>query len=82
MIRPNHSFEEIDPSALEAATGGFKWNDQSPRSDNVLDCRGPTCLRPDGTVDPVATKQHKQGGGFPSKPLPKGDGRLDPKPGS
>ena len=82
MNRPAHSLEEIDPSLLEAAIGGLKWNDQSPRSQNVLDCRGPTCLKMDGTVDPVATQQHKQGVGFPTTPLPKGDGRLDPRPGS
>jgi hypothetical protein len=74
MKTPDEPLQELEPLTLEEASGGFKWDANSPRSTNVLDCRGPTCLKPNGEIDAVATRQHKQGIGHPNIPLPKGDG--------
>ncbi len=72
---PLSPLEEVTPSSLEAVSGGnenmlgFKWDEKSPRSDNVIDCRGDTCLDSNGKVDPVATALHKRK--RPKKPVVK-----------
>jgi hypothetical protein len=74
MEKPTSPLEPIDPSSLEAASGGMRYDENSRQSTNVLDCRGPTCLDSNGQVDVDATRKHKLGIGNERIPLPKGDG--------
>jgi hypothetical protein len=74
MSRQNPSLEKIDPTKLEAASGGMRYDENSRESTNVIDCRGPTCVDSTGKTDWKATMQHKYGVGIERKPLPKGDG--------
>jgi len=66
--------DPIDPARLDAVSGGMRYDENSRESENVLDCRGATCVDSSGKIDVKATMQHKYGVGIERKPLPKGDG--------
>jgi hypothetical protein len=76
MTRSHPTLEAIDLSDLDAVSGGqmqFKWDESSPRSENVIDCRGSTCVDSTGKTDWKSTLQHKYGIGHERQQLPKPD---------
>jgi hypothetical protein len=77
MTRVVSSIENLESSILGAVTGGQNLGfvtQGRQGSENILDCRGDTCLDSTGKVDWAATRAHKYGIQPPPLPLPTGDG--------